>query len=122
MNHILSSRLVKAAVFLLCLIPLARLSWGFYSNDLGANPVEFIEHSTGDWAIRLVLITLCVTPLRKLTGFPRLSGFRRMLGLFAFFYAVLHFFTYLWFDRQFDPMAILDDLGKRRFITVGFLG
>ena len=122
MNRIFASRLVKAALFLLCLIPLGRLGYGFYRDSLSANPVEFIEHSTGDWAIRLVLITLCITPLRKLSGWSRLSGLRRMLGLFAFFYAVLHFSTYLWFDRQFDPMAILDDLSKRRFITVGFLG
>jgi ferredoxin-NADP reductase/DMSO/TMAO reductase YedYZ heme-binding membrane subunit len=122
MNRVLSSRLAKAWLFLFCLIPLARLSYRFCGNDLSANPVEFIEHSTGDWAIRLLLVTLCVTPLRKLTGWSQLSRFRRSLGLFAFFYAILHFFAYLWFDQQFDFSAILGDISKRRYITVGFLG
>jgi sulfoxide reductase heme-binding subunit YedZ len=122
MNRILSSRLAKAYLFVLCLMPVAILGYRAYGNDLSANPIEFIEHYTGDWAIRLLLVTLCVTPLRKLTGWPQLSRFRRMLGLFAFFYAVLHILTYLWFDQQFDPMAILGDISKRRYITVGFLG
>lgn len=122
MNRILSLRFAKAWLFLLGLIPLALLGYRAYTNDLSANPVEFIEHYTGDWAIRLVLVTLCVTPVRKLTGWSQLSRFRRMLGLYAFFYAVLHFLTYLWFDQQFAPAAIFDDIGKRRYITVGFLG
>jgi ferredoxin-NADP reductase/DMSO/TMAO reductase YedYZ heme-binding membrane subunit len=121
MNRILSSRRVKAYLFVLCLIPVAILGYRVYANDLSANPVEFIEHYTGDWAIRLLLVTLCVTPLRKLTGWSQLSRFRRLLGLYTFFYAVLHFLTYLWFDQQFDPMAILGDISKRRYITVGFL-
>jgi ferredoxin-NADP reductase/DMSO/TMAO reductase YedYZ heme-binding membrane subunit len=120
-NRILSSRLAKAWLFLLCLIPLAILGYRIYANELSANPVEFIEHYIGDWAIRLLLITLCVTPLRKLTGWSQLSRFRRLLGLYAFFYAVLHFLTYLLFDKQFNLMAILGDISKRRYITVGFL-
>ena len=122
MNRILSLRFAKVWLFLLGLIPLALLGYRFYINDLSANPVEFIEHYTGDWAIRLVLVTLCVTPLRKLTGWSQLSRFRRMLGLYAFFYAVLHVLAYLWFDQQFAPAAIFDDISKRRYITVGFLG
>jgi sulfoxide reductase heme-binding subunit YedZ len=109
-------------LFLLCLVPAARLGYRFYTNDLGANPVEFIEHSTGDWTIRLLLITLCITPLRKLSGWSQLARFRRPLGLFAFFYAVLHFSAYLLFDQQFDFMAIAGDITKRRYITVGFAG
>jgi ferredoxin-NADP reductase/DMSO/TMAO reductase YedYZ heme-binding membrane subunit len=122
MNRILSSRFAKAGLFLFGLIPLTILGDRFYTSDLSANPIEFIEHYTGDWAIRLLLVTLCVTPLRKLTGWSQLSRFRRMLGLYAFFYAVLHFLTYLWFDQQFAPVEILGDIGKRRYITVGFLG
>jgi sulfoxide reductase heme-binding subunit YedZ len=122
MDRVLSSRVTKALLFVLCLIPIARLGYRFYANDLGANPVEFIEHSTGDWAIRLLLITLCITPLRKLLGWPRLARFRRLLGLYAFFYAVLHVSAYLWFDQQFDFTAIAADISKRRYITVGFVG
>jgi ferredoxin-NADP reductase/DMSO/TMAO reductase YedYZ heme-binding membrane subunit len=122
MNRVLSSRFAKAWLFLLGLVPLALLGYWFHANDLSANPVEFIEHYTGDWAIRLLLVTLCVTPLRRLTGWSQLSRFRRMLGLYAFFYAVLHVLTYLLFDQQFDFMAILGDISKRRYITVGFLG
>jgi sulfoxide reductase heme-binding subunit YedZ len=121
MNRLLSRSWVKPALFILSCVPLARLAFGFYKNDLGANPVEFLEHSTGDWAIRLILVTLSITPLRKVAGLPALARFRRMLGLFAFFYAFLHFFVYLFFDQQFDLMGILADIGKRRFITVGFL-
>jgi sulfoxide reductase heme-binding subunit YedZ len=122
MNRILSSRFAKAGLFLACLIPLARLGYRFYANQLGPNPVEFIEHFTGDWAIRLLLITLGVTPLRKLTAWSQLSRFRRLLGLYTFFYAVLHFLSYLWFDQQFGFTAILGDISKRRYITVGFVG
>jgi ferredoxin-NADP reductase/DMSO/TMAO reductase YedYZ heme-binding membrane subunit len=122
MNDLLSKRWWKPALLLLSLIPLTRLLWGFHTNDLSANPVEFIEHSTGDWAIRLLLVTLLITPLRKLTGWSQLSRFRRMLGLFAFFYALLHFSAYLWFDQEFDLKGIFEDIGKRRYVTVGFLG
>ncbi len=93
-------------------------------NPLGsaANPIEFITHATGDWTIRFILITLTVTPLRALLNEPQLIRFRRMLGLFAFFYGFLHFMTWLWLDKFFDPRALLDDIVKRRFITAGLTG
>jgi methionine sulfoxide reductase heme-binding subunit len=90
------------------------------TDRLGANPIEFITRSTGLWTLVFLCITLSVTPLRRLTGIPALVRFRRMLGLYAFFYATLHFTTYLWFDKWFDVAAILKDIGKRPFITVGF--
>lgn len=121
MNRLFASRAIKVALFLVCLIPVAALAYGFYRQDLGANPVEFLEHATGDWAIRLLLITLALTPLRRLSGWSRLSTLRRTLGLFAFFYAMLHVLAYLFFDKQFDATAIASDIGKRRYITVGFL-
>ncbi len=111
---------IKAAVFLACLIPLAHLVWQGSRNRLGANPVEFITHSTGWWTLVLILITLCVTPLRRLAGLPWLLRLRRMLGLFAFFYASLHFMTYIWLDQFFDWKDIVKDIGKRPFIMLGF--
>lgn len=113
---------IKAALFLACLLPLARLAWLGFNDRLGANPIEFITHSTGWWTLAFVLITLCVTPLRKLTGLNWLLRLRRMLGLFAFFTASLHFITYFWLDQYFDWMAIVKDLYKRPFITLGFAG
>jgi sulfoxide reductase heme-binding subunit YedZ len=110
----------KVLVFLLCLAPLFRLAWRVWNQDVTANPTEFIQHFTGDWAIRLVVATLGVTPLRKLLGVPTLIRFRRMIGLFAFFYAGLHVLTYLWLDKLFDFPAMLKDVGKRPFITAGF--
>jgi methionine sulfoxide reductase heme-binding subunit len=112
----------KLVVFPVCLIPVALLGLEAYHGDLGANPLEVITHTTGDWTIRFLLITLCVTPLRQLTKQYWLIQYRRMFGLFAFFYGTLHLTTYLWFDKFFDRHAILDDIGKRKFITVGFLG
>jgi len=112
--------LIKAAVFLVCLIPFMHMAWGIYTDNLGANPVEAITHGTGDWVLRFLLITLGITPLRKLTGWPWLLRLRRMLGLYAFFYVVLHLMTYLWLDQAFDWHAILKDIIKRPFITVGF--
>jgi sulfoxide reductase heme-binding subunit YedZ len=88
--------------------------------NLGANPVEFIQHATGDWTLRFLIFTLSITPLRKLLKAPELIRFRRMLGLFAFFYACLHFLTYLGPDQSFDLAAIWKDVAKRPFITVGF--
>src|SRR5579883_2379966 len=114
------SRWTKVLLFLLCLVPLCVLGWRGYKQDLGANPIEFITHATGDWTIRFLLITLAITPLRKLTGAAPLVRFRRMLGLFAFFYGCLHFVTYLWLDKFFDVQDILKDIGKRPFITIGF--
>jgi sulfoxide reductase heme-binding subunit YedZ len=111
---------LKAALFALCLIPLARLAWLGTHRGLGANPIEYITHSTGWWTLSFLLITLSVTPLRRLTGWNWLLRLRRMLGLFAFFYVSLHFTTYIWLDQFFDWQGILKDIAKRPFITVGF--
>src|ERR1017187_3014092 len=116
----LRSRWSKVLVFLLCLAPFFRLAWRVWNQDVTANPTEFIQHFTADWAIRLIVATLGVTPLRKLVGVPDLIRFRRMIGLFAFFYACLHFLTYLWLDKLFDFPAMLKDVGRRPFITAGF--
>jgi methionine sulfoxide reductase heme-binding subunit len=115
-------RWFKPVVFLACLGPLARLGWKAYSQSLGANPVEVITHSTGDWTLIFLLVTLAITPLRKLTGQLWLIRFRRMFGLFAFFYVSLHFLTYIWLDKFFDLHEMLADVAKRKFITVGFTG
>ncbi len=114
-------RWLKITVFLLCLIPLGLEVRLYLRDDLGANPLEHITHFTGDWAINLLMITLAITPLRKLLHWPAAIRFRRMLGLFAFFYACLHFTTYLWLDKFFDWSEITKDIYKRPFITVGFL-
>ena len=112
----------KPVVFLSCVGPLARLGWKAYNGALGANPIEVITHSTGDWTLIFLLITLSITPLRKLTGQPWLVRYRRMFGLFAFFYVGLHFLTYIWLDKFFAWHEMLVDIGKRKFITVGFTG
>jgi sulfoxide reductase heme-binding subunit YedZ len=121
MHKFLTSKWTKAAVFLICLLPLASLGWRGLHDGLTANPIEFITHATGDWTLRLILITLCVTPFRKLLGLPELIRFRRMLGLFAFFYGCLHFTTYIWLDKFFDLKEVWKDIAKRPYITVGFL-
>lgn len=113
-------RLLKPLIFLACLIPLGRLVWFAFYGGLGANPIEFVTRSTGTWTLTFLLITLSVTPLRRLTGRNDLIRYRRMLGLFAFFYACLHFTTYIWWDQFFDWAAIVKDVVKRPFITVGF--
>ena len=113
-------RITKIAVFMGALIPLARLVWGALHNELGANPIEAITHSTGDWTLILILATLTITPLRKLTKQYWLIGVRRMIGLFAFFYACLHFTTYVWLDKFFDWHEMIKDVYKRPFITMGF--
>lgn len=113
-------RFGKPLVFLVCLVPFGVLIARGVSGALGPNPVEAITHFTGDWTLRLLLVTLAVTPLRRLTGQAWLVRFRRMLGLFAFFYAVLHFAAYIWLDRYFDLGTIAEDVLKRPFITVGF--
>jgi len=117
---LLSNKWTKVPVFLLCLVPLGILVWRALTANLGANPVEFIQHATGDWTLRFLVITLCITPFRKLLKLPDLIRFRRMLGLFAFFYACLHFLTYLGPDQSFDLAAIWKDVAKRPFITMGF--
>lgn len=111
---------IKAAVFAACLIPLARLTWLGAHHGLGANPIEHVTHSTGWWTLTFLLLTLLVTPLRRLTNLNWLLRLRRMLGLFAFFYVCLHFTTYIWLDQFFDLMSIGKDIVKRPFITVGF--
>ena len=113
-------RWIKVGIFIACLIPLGLLGWDAYTQNLGANPIEKITHTTGDWTLSLLLVTLSVTPLRKLLGMPALIKFRRMLGLFAFFYACLHFTTYIWLDKFFNPHEMLVDVAKRKFITLGF--
>ena len=110
---------VKPALFLLCLIPLARLGWGAWDDALGANPIEFIQRALGTWTLNFLLITLAVSPLRKLSGLHWLLRLRRMLGLYAFCYAFLHLASYLWLDQFFDWQAIAKDILKRPFITVG---
>ena len=120
LNRIISSRWAKASMFLICLLPAAALGWRAWRQDLGANPIEYITHSTGDWTLRLLLITLTVTPMRRLLHLSQLIRFRRMLGLFAFFYGCLHFLTYIWLDKFFDTGDILRDIGKRPFVTIGF--
>jgi methionine sulfoxide reductase heme-binding subunit len=113
-------RLTKIILFSAALIPLARLVWLAFHVGLGANPIEFITHSTGDWTLILILSTLSITPLRRLTGQYWLIGLRRMVGLFAFFYGVLHFLTYIWLDKFFDLHEVWKDIFKRPFITIGF--
>ncbi|WP_293761672.1 protein-methionine-sulfoxide reductase heme-binding subunit MsrQ [uncultured Aquitalea sp.] len=110
---------LKTVVFLLALVPLARASWIVYVGD-AVNPVEFITRSTGTWALSFLLITLCATPLRRLSGWGWPLRLRRMLGLYAFFYGSLHLATYLWLDQMFDWGGIVHDIAKRPFVTVGF--
>jgi sulfoxide reductase heme-binding subunit YedZ len=112
-TRLLSRRWIKIPVFALCLVPVLLLAWKAFHQGLGANPIEFITHATGDWTLRFLAILL---------GLPDLIRFRRMLGLFAFFYGCLHFTTYLWLDKFFDFHEIVKDVWKRPFITVGFLG
>ena len=110
---------LKPLSFAACLVPLAALGWRAFGGHLGANPIETITHTTGDWALRFLLISLSVTPVRHITGWNPLIRFRRMVGLFAFFYASLHLLTYVWLDQFFDWSHMLADVGKRPFITVG---
>jgi sulfoxide reductase heme-binding subunit YedZ len=122
-------RALKVVAFVLCLAPLTELLWRFFGAHpadsaswgagLGANPIEAITHATGDWTLRLLLLTLTITPARKLLALPSLIRFRRMLGLFAFFYGSLHLMTYLWLDKFFNLHEMLADIAKRKFITIG---
>jgi len=121
-KRVLSRRWMKIPVFLLCLAPLLMLAWKGFHQELSANPIEFITHATGDWTLRFLAITLAISPLRRLLGLSELIRYRRMLGLFAFFYGCLHFATYLWLDKFFDFTEIARDVWKRPFITAGFLG
>jgi sulfoxide reductase heme-binding subunit YedZ len=114
-------KVVKPFVFLLCLVPFGLLVWGALTANLGANPVERITHTTGDWILRFLLITLSITPLRVLTGWNWLIRFRRMMGLFAFFYGILHLTIYCLSIQAFNWAAIAKDITERPYITVGFL-
>jgi methionine sulfoxide reductase heme-binding subunit len=113
-------RVIKPLLFVAALVPLAWLLWGMLHGTLGVNPAETIQLQTGRWALKFLLITLAVTPLRRLTGWNVVIQYRRMLGLFAFFYASLHFASYIVLDQYFDWRAILHDIPKRPFILMGF--
>lgn len=111
---------LRAGVFVACLLPLARLLVLGFSDGLGANPVEFISRSTGTWTLVALCVVLGVTPLRRITGWNGLARLRRMLGLFAFFYACLHLAAFVWFEHWFDMVAVLKDVIDRPFVTAGF--
>lgn len=111
---------VKPIIFVVSLVPLAWLIWDGFADHLGANPVETIRRYTGDWTLRFLLITLAVTPLRRITGWNAMIRVRRMLGLFAFFYACLHFVSYIWLDQFFMWDEIIADVLDRPFITMGY--
>lgn len=112
---------IKPVIFTLCLLPLSWLIFALLTDQLGANPIEELTRETGEWTLRLLLITLCMTPLRRITSWRWPLRVRRMLGLFAFFYVCVHLATYIWLDQFFDWSEILRDIYKRRFITVGML-
>ena len=112
---------IKPPVFLLCLAPLADLVWKFFHGGLTANPIEYIRNSTGFWTLVFLCVTLSVTPLRRLLRRNELVRFRRMFGLFAFFYGFLHFITYIWWEQSFDFRAMVEDVYMRPFITLGFI-
>jgi methionine sulfoxide reductase heme-binding subunit len=114
--------LAKPVLFTAALLPFAWLMYGAVSDNLGANPAEYLIRSLGDWTLRFLCITLAVTPLRVIAAMPALARFRRMLGLFVYFYVVLHFLSYSWFDMGFDLAEIAKDIAKRPFILVGFAG
>ncbi|MDR6856980.1 protein-methionine-sulfoxide reductase heme-binding subunit MsrQ [Variovorax guangxiensis] len=120
MNKLLLHPAAKPAVFVLCLLPFAWLAWGAFTDALGANPAEYLIRSTGDWTLRFICIVLAVTPLRVMTKTNALARFRRMLGLFAYFYVVVHLLSYSLFDMGFDIPEIAKDIAKRPFILVGF--
>src|SRR5277367_262207 len=122
MHNFLTNKWTKVGLFLVCLVPFAILMIRALKGDLTANPAEFIQHFTGDWTLRFLIFTLAITPLRRILNLPDLIRFRRMLGLFAFFYLCLHFLTYIGPDQSFNPAGMWKDIEKRRFITVGFLG
>jgi sulfoxide reductase heme-binding subunit YedZ len=119
MNRLLLQPWAKPLLFGLALVPLAWLVYGAITNTLGANPAEALIRSTGDWTLRMLCLTLAVTPLRQISGWHALARLRRMLGLFTFFYGLLHFLCFAWLDMGFDVPAILADIPKRPFILVG---
>ena len=117
---LLTSRWTKPVLFVLCLLPLVGIAWPFLRGATIPDPATFIQHGTGDWILRFLVITLAITPVRKILNLPELIRFRRMFGLFAFSYACLHFLTYIGFDKVFDLAEIWKDVAKRPYITVGF--
>jgi methionine sulfoxide reductase heme-binding subunit len=119
-DAILKSKWTKAFLFILCLSPLVEFAWIVFTGGLGPNPINFTEHFTGDWTIRFICITLAITPLREILRQPQLIRFRRMIGLYAFFYAFLHFSTWFGIDDFFNLHDISKEIAKRPFITVGF--
>lgn len=122
MSAFLTNKWTKTAVFAVCLFPLGNLILRAVQGNLTANPIEFLTHATGDWTLRFLVITLAVTPLRRILRLPELIRFRRMLGLFAFFYGCLHFTMWFGVDKFFNLHDMIDDIEKRRFITAGLLG
>ena len=120
LNQILSNKWTKVGVFALSLVPLLVIVVRLSLQRATANPAEYLQHATGDWTLRFLIFSLGITPLRKILNLPDLIRFRRMLGLFAFFYACLHFLTYIGPDQSFDLGGMWRDVQKRRFITVGF--
>ena len=120
MNKLLLHKATKPLVFLLCLLPFAWLVYGAFTDGLGANPAEHLIRATGDWTLRFICIVLAVTPLRVIAKTPPLARYRRMLGLFAYFYVVIHLLSYSWFDMSFELGDIAKDIAKRPFILVGF--
>lgn len=119
-QKLLLSTAAKPLIFIVCIMPFAWLFYAALSNQLGANPAEALIRSTGDWTLRFICIVLAVTPLRVISHTPALARFRRMLGLFAYFYVVTHLLSYSWFDMGFDVAYIARDIAKRPFILVGF--
>ena len=118
----LVQRVLKPAVFVIALLPFAYLVWGLLYDALGANPVNEFIRETGVWALRFLIVTLCVTPLRRLSGWNPLVKFRRMLGLYAFFYSALHLVAYLIFEAELDLIYVIKDAVYRMYITVGWVG
>ena len=121
MKKLLLHSAAKPLVFLLCLLPIGWLVYLVATNGAGANPQEYLIRATGDWTLRFICIGLAVTPLRTLSSTPQLARFRRMLGLFTYFYVSVHLLSYSWFDMGFDVQDIIKDIIKRPFILVGFL-
>jgi sulfoxide reductase heme-binding subunit YedZ len=120
LRQALQHRSAKPVLWLLCVLPFAWLVWGAANDALGANPAEYLIRATGDWTLRLLCVTLAVTPLRVMFGLPELAKLRRMLGLFTYFYIVLHLLCYSWLDMSFEWGDIAADIAKRPFILVGF--
>lgn len=119
-QELLKSKFAKPLVFVLCLLPLSSIIWRIFYGDLGANPVETITHATGDWTLRFLLITLAISPFRQWLGLSALLRFRRMLGLYVFFYVCIHFSIWFIADHSFDFAEMIEDIIKRPYITIGF--